>query len=186
MEERLKIIQDNPQVQQILAAFPEIALESTPLARKQALLKALSERPELFQPKEAHKEGELDSEGGLYVTPSKGYVIKTADAKSGEKVFLNICSHPIIDAPEEKELPDMPDDQQVGLRIPLSLGNPRPDFDKSNSHLEGQICTVYDIILNPDVTNKTKVDVTYRTLLLELCVAYIQQKHQQVLSKSEV
>jgi hypothetical protein len=132
MDERLKIIQDNPQVQEILAAFPDIALESTPLARKQALLKALSENPELFRSKETHKEGELDEEGGIYVTPTKGYVIKTADAKSGEKVFLNICSHPIIDAPEEKELPDMPDDQQVGLRIPLSLGNPRPDFDKSN------------------------------------------------------
>lgn len=132
MDERLKIIQDNPQVQEILAAFPDIALESTPLARKQALIKALAENPELFRPKETHKEGELDEEGGIYVTPTKGYVIKTADAKSGEKVFLNICSHPIIDAPEEKELPDMPDDQQVGLRIPLSLGNPRPDFDKSN------------------------------------------------------
>ena len=125
------MIQENPQVQEILKNFPEIAMESDPLARKQALIAAMAERPDLFQGKQPHKEGELDSEGGMYVTPAKGYVIKTTDTKSGEKVFLNICSHDIIDAPEEKELPEMQEEQHVGLRIPLSLGNPRPDFDKS-------------------------------------------------------
>lgn len=142
MDERLKVIQDNPQIQEILTAFPEIAQETTALGRKQAFLRALAERPELFKGKERHVEGEIDEEGGTYVTPSKGYVLKTTDAKTGEKVFLNICSHPLIDAPEEKDLPDMPDDHQVGVRIPLSLGNPRPDFDKSNvyrrrNHMHG-------------------------------------------------
>lgn len=54
------------------------------------------------------------------------------------------------------------------------------------STVEGTICTVYDIILNPDVTSKTKDDASYRNLLIELCVAYIQQKHNQTLSKSNL
>jgi hypothetical protein len=72
---------------------------------------------------------ELDSEGGLTITPNKGYVVKTTDISTGEKVFINICSHDIVDLPEQKDLPEMED--HLALRVPLSLGNPRPDHDKS-------------------------------------------------------
>jgi hypothetical protein len=130
MEAKLKVIQENPQIQALLSQYPDLAT-ADPLTQKQTLLKAMTERPDLFQTQNPHREGEMDSEGGVYITPAKAYVIKTSDSKTQEKVFINICSHELIDAPEEKELPDMPDEQQVGLRIPLSLGNPRPDFDKS-------------------------------------------------------
>lgn len=75
-------------------------------------------------------EGQMDSEGGVMITPSKGYVVKTFDTTSREKVFINLCSHEIIDLPEEKDIPEV--EGHLGLRVPLSLGNPRPDHDKRN------------------------------------------------------
>lgn len=73
----------------------------------------------------------LDSEGGMTITPNKGYVVKTSDISSGEKVFINICSHDIVDLPEQKDMPEIED--HLALRVPLSLGNPRPDHDKSKN-----------------------------------------------------
>lgn len=35
------------------------------------------------------------------ITPKPGFVIKTFDTDSQEKIFLNLCSHDIIDAPDE-------------------------------------------------------------------------------------
>ena len=78
-------------------------------------------------------EGKMDSEGGVMITPIKGYVVKTFDEVSHEKVFINICSHEIIDLPEEKDLPEV--EGHLALRVPLSLGNPRPDHDKSNYYI---------------------------------------------------
>lgn len=78
----------------------------------------------------------LDSEGGMTITPSKGYVVKTSDLSSSEKVFINICSHEIVDLPEQKDLPEVED--HLALRVPLSLGNPRPDHDKSKNYLRRQ------------------------------------------------
>lgn len=75
-------------------------------------------------------EGQLDAEGGMMITPLKGYVVKTSDISSREKVFINICSHEIIDLPEEKDMPEA--EGHLALRVPLSLGNPRPDHDKRN------------------------------------------------------
>lgn len=48
----------------------------------------------------------LDEDGGIMVEPAARFVFKTLD-KQGEKIFLNIASHPIIDEPEEKYLVEM-------------------------------------------------------------------------------
>lgn len=46
---------------------------------------------------------QLDKEGGVYIEPEQHYVLKTSDAKTKEKFFINVVTHPIIDEPEEKE-----------------------------------------------------------------------------------
>lgn len=42
-------------------------------------------------------------------------------------MFLNMTSHNLVDPFEQKEVPDS---SELGIRIPLSLGDPREDFDK--------------------------------------------------------
>lgn len=52
--------------------------------------------------------------------------------------------------PESKE-------GEVGVRIPLSLGDKAEDFDKA-----GNPCIVFDVIWNPEVTEHAKKEMLYR------------------------
>jgi dynein assembly factor 2 len=168
MDELLRQAKSDPQLAQLLESLPPDKLDQLMLDFHN--LKAAKPRAE----------GELDEEGGVVITPERGYVIKTSDVHSKEKVFINICAHAIIDAPEQKDLPE--DTDSVGLRVPISLGPPRPDFDKSKVSLEGRICTVFDVIVNPGVLSASKKDPVYRQLLVELSFNYIAQKHKRDLS----
>jgi hypothetical protein len=59
-------------------------------------------------------------------------VVKTKDS-TGQKVFLNMVSHNLIDMFEEKSIPQGERESlgtDTGIRIPLSLGIVREDFDK--------------------------------------------------------
>eukprot|EP00357_Protocruzia_adherens_P034438 CAMPEP_0115016558 /NCGR_PEP_ID=MMETSP0216-20121206/27519_1 /TAXON_ID=223996 /ORGANISM="Protocruzia adherens, Strain Boccale" /LENGTH=329 /DNA_ID=CAMNT_0002387059 /DNA_START=100 /DNA_END=1089 /DNA_ORIENTATION=- len=120
-----------------------------------------------------HKEGEMDEEGGIIVTPKPGFVVKTTE-KSGQKVFLNMVTHKLVDPPENKPLPDS---EENGIRVPLSLGDPREDFDK-----KGGICRVFDVIWNPETLKSAQEDNVFRQLLVELSFAQINQKHKVELS----
>ena len=112
MEDLLKQIKDSPEYSEIAKKLSE------------------SQIRDFLHQYSKTTEGQLDAEGGMMITPIKGYVVKTSDSSTREKVFLNICSHEIIDLPEEKDLPEVEGHQ--ALRVPLSLGNPRSDHDKSN------------------------------------------------------
>ena len=112
MEDLLKQIKDSPY-------YAEIAKKLTD-----------SEIKDFLKEYSAKTGMEVDSEGGVMITPVKGYVVKTFDANSNEKVFINMCSHEIVDMPEQKDVPEA--DDQLALRVPLSLGQPRPDHDRSN------------------------------------------------------
>lgn len=50
----------------------------------------------------------VDKEGGLVIEPTSSFVFKTLYNK-GEKLFINICEHYIVDEPEEKELVELQD-----------------------------------------------------------------------------
>ncbi len=45
----------------------------------------------------------LDKEGGVYIEPEQHYVMKTKQSQTGEKFFINVVTHPIVDEPEEKD-----------------------------------------------------------------------------------
>lgn len=49
--------------------------------------------------------------------------------------------HEVVEPPEQKSIPDS---QEMGVRVPLSLGDPREDHDR-----QGNSCRVYDVIWNP-------------------------------------
>jgi hypothetical protein len=46
----------------------------------------------------------VDPEGGAVIQPTPGFVVKTKD-KTGQKVFVNMTYHEIIDEFEEKPIP---------------------------------------------------------------------------------
>ena len=74
----------------------------------------------------------VDNEGGAVIQPEAGFVVKTKDA-TGQKVFINMTKHEVVEGFEEKQIPQGDREQlgsDVGVRIPLSLGTVREDYDK--------------------------------------------------------
>lgn len=70
----------------------------------------------------------LDSEGGLLVEPSPFFVLKYKE-ETGGKVFINLTGHSLIEEPEAKEL--IQNNSETGIRVPMSVGPLREDFDQS-------------------------------------------------------
>mmetsp|Transcript_9223 Transcript_9223/g.10683 ORF Transcript_9223/g.10683 Transcript_9223/m.10683 type:complete len:552 (+) Transcript_9223:67-1722(+) len=110
----------------------------------------------------------------LRVFPEPAFVIKTKDHK-GEKIFINICKSELIQKTSTKK--HLADDgsEQEGMNVPLSLGPPRLDKDKSGSD-----CLVYDIIVNPEIIEQINEDKTgaTRNFLCELGIQYVEQKYK--------
>ncbi|CAI2367262.1 unnamed protein product [Moneuplotes crassus] len=122
----------------------------------------------------AMKEGKpyIDPEGGCTIQPNKCFVIKSKD-QNGQKMFVNMTSHELVDPPQEKHLPDS---DQPAVRIPLSLGEIREDFDK-----KGDPCRVVDVIWNPEAAKKAMKEPLYKQGLVELAFEYIKQKYELTL-----
>ena len=119
----------------------------------------------------AAREGKpyIDPEGGCTIQPEPGFVVKTKD-QNGQKIFVNMTSHEMVDPPEEKHLPDS---DQPAVRIPLSLGEIREDFDK-----KGDPCQVLDVIWNTETIKKGHKEILYRQGLVELAFEYVKEKYK--------
>jgi hypothetical protein len=96
--------------------------------------------------------------------------------KAGGKVFLNMCEHELVDPIQEQA---MPDSDNIGLRIPLSLGEVREDFDK-----KGGVCRVYDFVWNPNTIKKSIEDKNIRQTIIELAMAHLKNKKSIALAES--
>ena len=82
------------------------------------------------------------------IEPTQDFVIKT-HFKSGEKLFINIVTHYVVDEPEEKQMVDM--QNQQGIRVPMSVAAVREDRDKKK-----EVCKVVDVVINPNVAKNIK------------------------------
>lgn len=67
---------------------------------------------------------------------------------------------------------DMPSDQAAALRIPLSLGEPVNELDKS-----GRPCSVYDIVLHLDVMRQSMTSPPLKVFVIQLAMSQLQQKY---------
>lgn len=67
-----------------------------------------------------------DDEGGVIISPTPYCCIKTMD-NSNQKIFINILHHEKIDAPVEEHILEI--DNQLGVRLPMSLSEKYEDFD---------------------------------------------------------
>jgi hypothetical protein len=113
---------------------------------------------------------------GEQVTPTPGFVAKTRSfTRKGAKVFINVCSSEHVDKPAPVEGAD--NAEEVQMRIPMSLGPPREDLDKT-----GEVCMVYDVVFHPDAVEASLKEEEFRSFVMQLSVHQIQQKHQDELS----
>jgi hypothetical protein len=118
---------------------------------------------------------EIDSEGGVTVQPTPGYVVKTEDMESGQKVFINVCCTDFVEKPHEKSLPDQ--GEEMGIRVPLSVGTGEEDFDKQNTP-----CVTYDVVLNPASIVAGEDDPNFKHMVVQLCMGSISQKYKMALN----
>lgn len=117
----------------------------------------------------------IDEEGGAVIQPLEGFVVKSKDVRSGEKVFVNMTHHSIVEGIQEQAV--TPEDaarygsSERGIRIPLSLGPVREDRDK-----KGDPVRVYDFIWATETVRRAQREAVFRQQMVELAFTYIQQK----------
>jgi len=114
---------------------------------------------------------QLDHEGGIVVEPKQAFVMKSHDISTKEKFFVNVVTHPIIDEPEEKNFVDY--NNERGIRLPMSVGRIKEDFDKNKNPSK-----VVDVILHPKVVATLKKDNNALLFFYQLVNNYLQQKYK--------
>lgn len=89
---------------------------------------------------------------------------------------MNIVKHAGVDHPEEKVLVDL--DNQSGLRIPMSMGQPREDSDK-----KGTPCKVVDVVMNNRIveTAEKTADIFY--FMAQILANHLLEKHKIAVSE---
>ena len=179
---------------QAYAEYLEGLKETDPTQYKKVMDDLMSKSPGALEKKLASegislpggkkmKDGEVSSSvqaQGMDVTPDPGFVVKTKNLKSGNKVFINICVSSHL-ANLSKKVQLMEDGtEQEGINIPMSVGPPRPDKDKS-----GNSCLVFDMIVNPEVVKDSKEDKTggFRHFLCEIAIQRIENKYKTQLDR---
>ncbi len=129
------------------------------------------------------KDGEVSSSiqaQGIDIVPEPGFVLKTKNVKSGNKVFVNICvSKHLANLSRKTQLMEDGTEQE-GINIPMSVGPPKTDKDKS-----GNPCLVFDMIVNPEVVTDSKEDKTggFRHFLCEIAIQRIENKYKTELDR---
>ncbi|KAI9222393.1 pre-RNA processing PIH1/Nop17-domain-containing protein [Blastocladiella britannica] len=128
------------------------------------------------------------------IIPLKGYVIKTALTRAaaaypaGMKLFVNMTHSPYVPAPPPAsddeirkvvsgETPTSEGGKPV-WRVPMSLSSLRDDLDKN-----GRPCIVCDALIHSDVLFKGEHDADFQSFLIELALAFVEQKHATEVSR---
>jgi len=134
------------------------------------------------------------------ILPQPGFCMKTVKVPEGsnpwvnsggwpegaEKVFLNICySEKLPDPPdisEEKlvEILQVTEEAEgaEGFRVPMSLGEPHAELDKS-----GKGCTVYDIVISQGFMKKIKEKEIFMSFFMTVALEGIEDKYKISLSR---
>ena len=104
----------------------------------------------------------LEEERGMsvvFINPKPGYVLKSKNLATGNKVFVNICSDDNIAKPSSKA-ERVAGSQGLQWSIPYSQSQPREDVDKG-----GDKCMVYDVIFHHDTLYLAGKDLRLRELV---------------------
>ncbi|CAG5121803.1 unnamed protein product, partial [Candidula unifasciata] len=101
---------------------------------------------------------------------------------TGEKVFINICHSE--DVPEPKDLSDdellkvLESEDPTQFRIPMSIGEPHVELDKT-----GGGCTAYDVIVHSNFLKKMDKSQLFKTFFLTIMCEGIEEKYNILLKR---
>ena len=113
------------------------------------------------------------SMGGTF-TPNGGFVVKTKRRYTGDKVFLNVCSHPGVQKPmvaNGNEV-DANTPGQFARQIPLLISKPRQGLDSSKNPV-----TAFDCVFNPWVIDTLAKDNMFKVQVVELAMQWVENDH---------
>lgn len=143
------------------------------------LLNAAAEDPSLLS--SMQQQGTIPT---TTVVPTPGFCLKTK-SKQNEKIFANICMAETVPPPKDLSDSDLiallESDDPTGFRIPMSIGEPHAEVDKS-----GNGCTVYDVVVNPQFMEKMKTSELFKTFFLTVMMEGLEQKYDTELSRDWV
>lgn len=109
------------------------------------------------------------------VNPKPEFCIKMK-SEDGTKVFLNLCSAEHI--PSAKDISDaellalLESDDPSGYRVPMSIGEPHAEVDKS-----GNGCTAYDIVISEKFGEKIKTNDLFMGFFMSVIMEGIDNKY---------
>ena len=112
----------------------------------------------------------------ISIIPSPAFCLKTKSNLSNEKIFINVCTSDAMKKPR-----DVTDDELVEIirtqdssqfRVPLSLGEPRTELDRSNN-----ACVVYDVIVHSSLYAESQKRPLVMEFLLLLTVEGLEAKY---------
>lgn len=116
------------------------------------------------------------------VVPDPGLCIKTRNDK--EKVFINICKTDHMPAPRDitkEELMALLDSESPDYRVPMGLGEPHAELDKS-----GKGCTAYDVVINTTFFDKIKEDPAFQGFFFSIVFEGLESKYDMLLDRNYV
>ena len=124
-----------------------------------------------------------DSNESPYVPSSLASIASPATTNDGNKsddvkIFLNIVSHPIIDNPAQRSSLDEDGKEVSGWRLPTSMGELRPTFDKG-----GNAAFAADCILNPEVVRRMNTDPSHFQFVCDLVIQCASRKFGATLDR---
>ncbi|XP_019406640.1 PREDICTED: PIH1 domain-containing protein 1 [Crocodylus porosus] len=117
------------------------------------------------------------------IRPQPGFCIKT-HASPTEKVFVNVCRSPHIPPPPDltpQELECLIEsDSASAFRIPMSLGEPHAELDKS-----GNGCTAYDVVINTGFFNKLEANLLFKEFFITVALEGLAEKYSTNINHPE-
>lgn len=111
----------------------------------------------------------------IFLTLFYFFVVKT------QKIGINICeseyiSRPLNDSNEFIDISNL-SVSTSGIQIPLSIGEPRKQIEEGNEML------IVDVVVNPIVVIRSRVDLVFNAQLIDLVLHWTEQECQIKLSR---
>ncbi|XP_061445583.1 PIH1 domain-containing protein 1 isoform X1 [Rhineura floridana] len=117
------------------------------------------------------------------IHPLPGFCLKTRTS-SGEKVFVNVCRSSHIPPPPDltnEELACLIESENAStFRIPMSLGEPHAEVDKS-----GNGCTAYDVTISTSFYNKIENNRFLKDFFITVAMEGLSEKYEMDVSSQE-
>ncbi|XP_062518710.1 PIH1 domain-containing protein 1-like [Corticium candelabrum] len=117
----------------------------------------------------------------LSIAPEPAYCLKTK-TEHEEKIFINVSTSNQLPAPKDISAEELAEivalEDPTRYRVPLSIGPPHAEIDKS-----GKGCTVYDIIVHPLFYEKTETDPIFMSFFVTIMFDGLEQKYSLALDR---